>query len=114
MASKTKSCQEGGIVFGDWKLFELDDRNWELCHRHETADTKTARVAGSVGKTQWHRLGRYYQHDTFGNALLYAADVELKAKCRDVAMQLTDAMREHERIVGELVGAFQDSVGGDA
>ena len=106
MAPKTKSCQEGGIVFGSWKLFQLDDMNWELCHRHENADTATARRLGTAGDLKWHRCGRYYQHDTFGQALSYAADVELKAKCRDEAMGLTDALREHERIFATLMDVF--------
>lgn len=108
--AKNRSCQEGGIVFGDWKLFPLDDMNWELCHRHETADTESARKAGNVGKLAWHRLGRYYQANTFEGSILYAADVELKDRCKDVAIQLEDALREHERIVKLMMEEFTASL----
>lgn len=107
-----KSCQEGGIVFGNWKLFPLDGMNWELCHRHETADTESARKSGSAGTLRWHRLGRYYQASTFEGAILYAADVELKGRCKDVAIQLEDALREHERIVKLMLDEFSSAMEG--
>ena len=100
--AKTKDCQSGGIVFGDWKLCPLDDRNWELCHRHAVADTTTARRAGTVGEVKWHRLGRFYSWNTFANALGYAADCELKAGCKDAAMGLDDALDRYEEIVGHM------------
>ena len=98
----SRSCQDGGIVFGDWKLFPLDDRNWELCHRHAVADTTTARRAGTVGEVKWHRLGRFYSWNTFANALGYAADCELKEGCKDAAMGLDDALDRYEEIVGHM------------
>lgn len=99
----SKSCQEGGIVFGDWKLMPLDDRNWELCHRHETADTTKARRNGTVGNVRWHRLGRYYQHNTIHLAIQYAADRALKDKSYGEQMELMDALHEYETITGALV-----------
>ena len=96
MAEKTKSCQEGGIVFGDWKLFPVDAHNWELCHRH--ANTR----GESKGTVQWNRLGRFYQFNTFDLALQYAADEELKGKAYGTVMELHDAIGEYRTIVTAL------------
>jgi hypothetical protein len=102
MAEKTKSVQEGGITFGDWKLMPVDSRNWELCHRHAVSDTPTARRAGTVGIVQWNRLGRFYQFNTFDLALQYAADEELKGKAYGTAMELKDAIAEYRTIIAML------------
>lgn len=96
MAEKTKSCQEGGIVFGNWKLFPVDARNWELCHRH--ANTR----GESKGTVQWNRLGRFYQFNTFDLALQYAADEEMKGKAHGTVMELHDAIGEYRTIVTDL------------
>jgi hypothetical protein len=112
MAEKTKSVQEGGIVFGDWKLFPVDSRNWELCHRHEVADTTTARRAGTVGRVQWNRLGRFYQCNTFDAAIQYAADCELKDGCRDRATGLSEAIAEYRTIVDGMSAAVIAAVRG--
>lgn len=102
MASKQRDVQDTGIVFGDWKLVPVDSLNWELCHRHETTDNVRARAAGSVGTVRWHRLGRYYSYSTFGNALLYAADCELKRGCAEAVMELGEALDRYERIADGL------------
>lgn len=94
--AKQISVQEGGIVFGEWKLFPVDARNWELCHRH--ANTR----GDNVGVVQWNRLGRFYQYGTFPLAIQYAADCELKDKCHGTVMELRDALREFDRIVDAL------------
>lgn len=107
----SKSCQEGGIVFGDWKLVPLDDRNWELCHRHETADTTKARRNGTVGNVRWHRMGRYYQYNTFPLAIQYAADCALKEKAHGTQMELLDALHEYETITGALVADMARALG---
>jgi hypothetical protein len=112
MAEKRKSVQEGGIVFGDWKLFPVDSRNWELCHRHEVADTTSARRAGTVGRVQWNRLGRFYQHSTFDAAIQYAADCELKGGCHDRAMELGEAIAEYRAIVDGMSAAVIAAVRG--
>ena len=101
--TKNRDVQEVGIVFGDFKLVPLDDRNWELCHRHETADTRTARESGTVGKVRWHRLGRYYQHNTIHLAIQYAADRALKDGAHGTQMELMDALHEYETITRALV-----------
>ena len=95
--AKHVSVQEGGIVFGDWKLFPVDPRNWELCHRHETGGT-----GADAGVTKWHRLGRFYQFNTFDLALQYAADEELKGKAYGTAMELKDAIGQYRTIVTML------------
>lgn len=110
----SKSCQEGGIVFGDWKLMPLDDRNWELCHRHETADTTKARRNGTVGNVRWHRLGRYHQHNTVHLAIQYAADCALKEKAHGEQMSLQDALHEYAKIVDALKSDVLAALDGDA
>ena len=107
----SKSCQEGGIVFGDWKLVPLDDRNWELCHRHETADTTKARRNGTVGNVRWHRMGRYYQYNTFPLAIQYAADCALKEKAHGTQMELLDALHEYETITRALMADMARALG---
>ena len=92
----SKSVQDGGIVFGDWKLFPVDSRNWELCHRH--ANTR----GESKGTVQWNRLGRFYQFNTFDLALQYAADEELKGKAYGTAMELQDAIRQYGTVIAML------------
>lgn len=94
--AKHVSVQDGGIVFGDWKLFPVDSRNWELCHRH--ANTR----GESKGTVQWNRLGRFYQFNTFDLALQYAADEELKGKAYGTAMELQDAIVKYRTIVTML------------
>jgi len=94
--SDTQAAQDSGIVFGDWKLFPVDDRNWELCHRHEVTKGKNR------GVVQWNRLGRYYSYNTFDLAVQYAADVELKAKASEQAMELWDALETYRDIVADL------------
>lgn len=85
--ARTESVQSGGIVFGEWKLFPVDDRNWELCALRDHA---------------WRPLGRFYQFNTFDLALRYAADCELKAKAHDAVMSLEDAIGEYHAIVDAL------------
>ena len=93
------NCQTNGIVFGDWKLVPVDSRNWELCHRHVAR--ATGRHKGGT-RPQWHRLGRFYQFNTFDLALQYAADEELKGKAYGTAMELKDAIAEYRTIVAML------------
>lgn len=108
----SKDCQNGGIVFGDWKLFPVDDRNWELCHRHAMADNARTREAGTAGTLRWVRLGRYYSYNTFDLAVQYAADVELKAKAEERVMELQDALAAYRTIVdtlkADVVGALRE------
>ena len=109
MTLKKKDIQNIGIQFGErWKLVPLDDRNWELCHKHETGDTYTARSNGSVGEVKWHRLGKYYQHDTFGSALRFAADRELKESHAEVAADIMAALTEYERILQGFLEGLSD------
>ena len=90
-----------GIVFGDWKLFPVDARNWELCHRH--ANTR----GDNKGVVQWNRLGRFYQFNTFDLALQYAADCELKAKAHGRQMEIEDALHQYRAIVDALKADVQ-------
>lgn len=95
----TEKQVTSGIKFGNWMLVPLDDRNWELCHWHVAK--ATGRNAGGT-KPQWNRLGRYYSYNTFDLAVQYAADVELKAKASEQAMELWDALETYRDIVADL------------
>lgn len=100
---KNIDIQDGGIVLHDnWKLYPLDERNWELCELREVIDNAAARKAGTVGEMRWQRCGRYYSHNTIDCALLYVADQLMKDKCRDAAMELDVAAAEWKATVREL------------
>lgn len=100
---KNIDIQDGGIVLHDnWKLFPLDERNWELCELREVIDNAAARKAGTVGAMRWQRCGRYYSHNTIDCALLYVADQLMKDKCRDAAMELDAAVVEWRDVVREV------------
>jgi hypothetical protein len=96
--------QDGGIVFGDWKLFPLDDLNWELCRKREITRGSNA------GKVEWRPCGKYYDCHTVGGAVRYAADAEMKELCQDSHIDLADAMDEHMRIVKRLCDELRASV----
>ena len=104
------NCQTNGIVFGDWKLVPVDSRNWELCHRHVAR--ATGRHKGGT-RPQWHRLGRFYQCNTFDAAIQYAADCELKDGCHDRAVELGEAIAEYRAIVDEMSAAVIAAVRGE-
>ena len=56
-----------------------------------------------MGKVRWHRLGRYYQHNTIHLAIQYAADRALKDGAHGTQMELMDALHEYETITRALV-----------
>lgn len=107
---KSKDIQGGGIVFGDWKLFPMDDRNWELCHRH----TGKARGRNDAGtEPRWYRQGRFYQYNTIDLALLYAADCEMKDGREDEAKRIMDALKEYRAIVEKLTEDIREALGNE-
>jgi len=108
--AKARDVQGCGITFGRWKLVPVDDRNWELCQWRETADTASARKAGTVGEAKWHRLGRFYSWNTFRNALMYAADVEMKERCFDAECDIRQALRDYDGIVQTMADDMEWSV----
>lgn len=97
----------GGIKFGEWMLVPIDERNWELCHWHVAK--ATGRHSGGT-EPQWNRLGRYYSYNTFGNALLYAVDCEMKDECAETVMELDAALDRYERIAEGLRDAMLGAV----
>lgn len=103
--TKIRDIQDIGVVFGDWKLVPLDKLNWELCHRHEMPDNEKTRRAGTAGTLRWVKLGRYYSYNTFGNALRYIADVELKADVKDTTLELSEALDRYEAIAERIEAA---------
>lgn len=83
------------IEFGNWRLVPVDRRNWELCHLH--VSEARGRHGGGTEPT-WHRLGRFYQHNTLAEALRYAVSRELMERNGDEATLIWDALHEYERI----------------
>jgi len=92
------------ITWGDWKLIPVDDLNWELAHNHVNTKGK------NIGRATWHRLGKYYQHNTIANALWYAADYDLKNGTED--LELKDAIREYESITDRMVAEIREMLNG--
>ena len=97
-----------GIRFGDWMLVPLDECNWELCHWHVAK--ATGRNKGGT-EQQWNRCGRYYSYNTFQNAVLYAADVEMKTRCEGRVVDLHDALKEWKLILDGFVEDFKEALG---
>ena len=81
-----------GIVFGRWRLIPLDTGNWELAKLRDSG--------------KWSRLGRYYQYNTFANAIRYAADAEGMDGCSDSEMEMKEYLDRYESIVRGLRESF--------
>lgn len=105
MADKTKDIQESGIMFGDWKLFPVDSINWELCHRHVVTRGNDA------GTVKWVRLGRFYSWNTFKNALIYAADYELKEGSRETGIDISGALDKYLVITEKFLADLKEALG---
>lgn len=86
----------GAIRFGSWELRPRDSRNWELYR------LRASERGFGVGVERWANEGRYYSYNTFDLAVQYAADVELKAKASEQAMELWDALETYRDIVADL------------
>jgi len=98
-----KNVQDGGILLADdWKLFPLDERNWELCHLCPTKETPATKTNGTAGVVRWQRCGRYYSYNTVDQALLYVADQLTKAKCYDESLSLVRALDQWRATVDGL------------
>ena len=95
----TKLPDHGITIADDWKLVPLDARNWELCHRYAT---KASGARPASDGPVWHRCGRYYSYGTIAEAMLYVADELMKAKAREQAMDLRDALSEYATIAGGI------------
>lgn len=99
-APKQKSVEHGGMVICDaFKLFPVDDRNWELCELRTQRD----------GSARWMRCGRFYSYNTVGEAIAYVADILLKRRCVEQAQAAADLMAYHretmEAMTERLVSA---------
>ncbi len=90
------------ITFGDWRLVPRDRLNWELEHRHAASKGK------NEGSVRWHPQGRYYQHNTIGEALRFAASQELMRRNKDEAENIWEALREYERILRDFADAIRN------
>lgn len=96
--AKAKNVQEGGIMLAEnWKLYPVDERNWELCRYAAVNDTPVSRANGTAGQMRWQPLGRFYSYGTVGEALAYVADELVKEKARQQALTLRTALAEYAR-----------------
>lgn len=93
------------IEFGDWRLVPRDRLNWELEHRHAASRGKNA------GDVSWHPLGRFYQHNTIGEALRFAASRELMERREGEAESIWEALAEYERILQDFADAVRNPSG---
>lgn len=82
------------VEFGDWRLVPCEYANWELAHKHANKKGR------NVGKVQWNRLGRFYQYNTFANAIEYAIDCDLR-EGKDVTT-LADFLAQYRATVAEF------------
>lgn len=89
------------IEFGNWQLRPADSRNWQLWHLHIPA--AVGRHEGGT-EPRWMATGRFYQYDTIDNALLYAADQEVKA------MDGTVCFMEYAALLRETLDGFEKSI----
>ena len=94
------------IEFGDWQLRPCDKLNWQLWHRHRTADRTRARNAGTVGEVAWFPCGRYYSASTIPNALVFAADCEIRNMDEEAVYDIRDALQAYTSVVD----GFTDSI----
>jgi hypothetical protein len=92
--------QNGGIVFGDWKLVPIDAHNWELCHKHTPKK--------SDGAPKWNHCKKYYDEYTIDSALRYAADQEIKRVCIDEALTIQEALDRWEAILKKFIACISD------
>ena len=89
------------IEFGDWRLIPMDGDNWELAHRHVTTRGK------NVGSVTWHRIGRYYQQSTIANALLYAADWEMRNDGDASAVPWREYVTSYQSMLDHFMSSFR-------
>ena len=91
----SKNVQDGGILLADdWKLYPLDERNWELCHLCPTKETPATKANGTAGVVRWQRCGRFYSYNTIDEAMLYVIDQLAKDGARDEMLALASAMEQ--------------------
>ena len=90
------------IEFGDWQLRPMDDRNWELYHRHVTSRGKDR------GAAKWHACEKYYQYNTIDNAILYAADADMKRATG--TFDPSSFLAEYRRVLAEFAEAVSEAL----
>lgn len=106
---------KGGVMLGDrWKLYPIDERNWELCELRQTRPTHTAAKAGTVGTVQWQRCGKFYSYNTVPNAIAYVADVLAKERALGEALTLAETVGELREMYDEMAARVAEAMGVDA
>jgi hypothetical protein len=99
---KNVNIETGRILLAeDWKLYPIDERNWELCHRYASDHHKA-----KDNKPRWRRCGRYYSYNTIDQAMLYVVDQLIADGCRDEALTLAQYAAGYRDIVERVVTWF--------
>ena len=87
--ARKDSVQTGGVILAtQWKLWPMDERNWELCRM------------GDDGK--WRPFGRYYSYNTVEEAILYVIDQLWKSGSDEEARQLCVDLAGYRACVREV------------
>lgn len=86
------------IEFGNWQLRPVDSLNWQLWHYHAMTTGK------DKGTAKWAPCGKFYSYSTLDNALLYAADCDIKA------MDGTVDFPEYVSLLRETLDEFEKSI----
>ena len=98
----SKDVQSGGVMLAEgWKLYPVDDRNWELCQLRECSDSARSRRSGNAGRVMWFRCGRFYSSATVEHAMLYVMDELWKASLGDEARGLAVALANYRALLAE-------------
>lgn len=85
------------IRFGQWELRPDKSGNWAL-HRLR---------ADKEGNPKWLPCGRYFQWNTIGNALIYAANEEMMEKAEDEVLLFQGYAKELKRLLDSFSEDFR-------
>lgn len=91
------------IEFGKWQLRRMDALNWQLWHRH------VATTGKNQGVEDWYPMKRYYSYSTFDNAIMFAADYDIRAT--DGTVGFTEFVELWRETVDEYAESIQMCLG---
>lgn len=85
------------IRFGQWELRPDRSGNWALYRLRADKD----------GNPKWQPCGHYFQWNTIGNALIYAANEEMMEKAEDEALLFQGYAEELKRLLDSFSEDFR-------
>lgn len=85
------------IRFSRWELRPDRSGNWSLWQLRAAKD----------GKSKWQPCGHYFQWNTIGNALIYAANEEMMEKAEDEAFLFQGYAEEFKRLLDSFSEDFR-------